>query len=236
MITQGEHASMLPNRNFIFTLFSFFILFVSSQATIAASLYISDTLYVPVRKGQGNQFSILHKGLPSGTKVTLVERETEWTKVTTAGGVTGWVRNQFLDRNPPAKLQLSSANIKIASLSDQLVALREEKNTLETNYRTTQEELKETESVAQKTTAELGSLKAISSSAVESHQRLQTLAQKMQLLQTENDVLKSENESLRRSESTTFFIYGVFAVLLGVILASVLPKLKPSKRNTGWLN
>ena len=58
----------------------------------------------------------------------------------------------------------------------------------------------------------------------------------MQLLQTENDVLKSENESLRRSENTTFFIYGAFAVLLGVILATLLPKLKPSKRNTGWVN
>jgi len=227
---------MLPNRKCIVTFFVFFITFVTSYGAVAASLYISDTLFVPVRKGQGNQFSILHKGLPSGTRVTLVERDKEWTKVTTAGGVTGWIRNQFLDSKPPAKLQLVSANKKIAALSEQLEAAKEEMNTIKTNYNEAQKELEETENVAKKTAEELGSLKVISSSAVESHQRLQTLAQKMQLLQTENDVLKSENESLRRSESTTFFLYGAFAVLLGVILAVLLPKLKPSKRNSGWIN
>ncbi|MGH1440720.1 MAG: TIGR04211 family SH3 domain-containing protein [Cellvibrionaceae bacterium] len=208
----------------------------ASYSTLAASVYISDSLFVPIRKGQGNQYSILHKGLPSGTRLTLIERDKEWTKIRTAGGITGWIRNQFLDNNPPAKLQLVSANKKIATLSEQLAAAKEEMNTIQSNYVETQKELQETENVAKKTAEELGSLKVISSSAVESHQRLQTLAQKMQLLQTENDVLKSENESLRRSENTTFFLYGAFAVLLGVILAVLLPKLKPSKRNSGWIN
>jgi len=121
-------------------------------------------------------------------------------------------------------------------LSKELASANDAVNAIQVNYEKTQQELQEAEVVAKKTAEELGSLKIISSSAVESHQRLQTLAQKMQLLQTENDVLKSENESLRRSESTTFFFYGAFAVLLGVILAVLLPKLKPSKRNSGWLN
>lgn len=218
----------------VFLLFLITSLF--ANASFAASLYISDKLYVPVRKGQGNQFSILHKGLPSGTRVTLVKREKDWTQVTTAGGITGWVRNQFLDNKPPAKLQLTSANKKIATLTEQLNSLKEEKTALESNFANSQKELKQTEQEATKINEELSSLKVISSSAVESHQRLQTLAQKMQLLQTENDVLKSENESLRRSENTTFFFYGAFAVLLGVILAILLPKLKPTKRNSGWIN
>ena len=76
----------------------------------------------------------------------------------------------------------------------------------------------------------------ISASAIESNQKLQELAEKMELMQTENDVLKSENENLRRSERATFFIYGAFAVLLGVFLAVLLPKLRVRKRNDGWLN
>lgn len=238
---------MLAKKNNLVLLSGFLISVFISVNSIAANVYISDELYVPIRNGQGNKFAILHKGLPSGTKLTLIERDKEWTKIKTASGITGWIRNQFIDNKPPAKLQLKVANNKVQSLSTQLQSLKEEKKTLIENYEQekasllneyeqTQRALNDTQSKAKKLDDEFTSLKAISSSAVESHQRLQTVAQKMQLLQTENDVLKSENESLRRSESTTFFVYGAFAVLLGVLLAIILPKLKPNKRNTGWIN
>lgn len=216
--------------------FSCAAILLASTFSSAASLYISDELYVPVRKGQGNQFAILHKGLPSGTKVTLVQRNENWTQVTTSGGITGWIRNQFLNDTPPAKVLLASANRKIERLTKSLAQLKEEKSSLTTSYKESQSSLKDTNNKATKIEEELNHLKEISASAVESHQRLQTVAQKMQLLQTENDVLKSENESLRRSESTTFFLYGAFTVLLGVLLAIILPKLRSSKRHDGWLN
>jgi SH3 domain protein len=212
------------------------ITILTAQSLVAKDLYISDKLYVPVRKGQGNQFSILHKGLPSGTRVTLVERDTDWTKVRTQQGLTGWIRNQFLDDSPPAAIQLVSANKRIERLTKQLSELKDDKDSLEKVYKDTQASLRDSKQLAQKTTEELNSIKVISASAVESHQRLQTLAEKMQLLQTENDVLKSENESLRRSERTTFFMYGVFAVLLGILAAIIIPKLRSKKRNDGWLN
>ena len=212
------------------------IVLLASNIATAASLYISDQLYVPVRKGQGNQYAILHKGLPSGTKVTLVERDADWTKVVTSEGITGWIRNQFLDDSPPAKILLETANKKIESLSKNLSELKEEKDELLKNYTESQTLLQQTDEQARTSEEELSALKAISASAVESHQRLQTVAQKMQLLQTENDVLKSENDSLRRSESTTFFLYGAFTVLLGVLIAIILPKLRSSKRHNGWVN
>lgn len=218
------------------SLFSCIIILLASNIATAASLYISDQLYVPVRKGQGNQFAILHKGLPSGTKVTLVQRDTDWTQITTAEGITGWIRNQFLDNTPPAKILLASANRKLERMSKDLNELKEENNTLSKNYNESQSSLTQTDEQARKIEEELNTLKTISASAVESHQRLQTVAQKIQLLQTENDVLKSENESLRRSESTTFFLYGAFTVLLGVLIAIILPKLRSSKRHDGWVN
>lgn len=231
-----KNNSLVCYKKYSLTLFFCIFILLTSNLATAASLYISDQLYVPVRKGQGNQFSILHKGLPSGTKVTLVQRDTDWTKVTTSEGVTGWVRNQFLDNSPPAKLLLATANQKVERLTKTLSEIKEENDTLSKNFTESQSSLQQVDTQARKTEEELTALKEISASAVESHQRLQTVAQKMQLLQTENDVLKSENESLRRSESTTFFIYGAFTVLLGVLIALILPKLRPSKRHDGWIN
>lgn len=220
----------------IATLFLALISLSILNSAMAESLYISDKLYVPIRKGQGNQFSILHKGLPSGTKVTLVKRDTDWTQVTTEAGITGWIRNQFLDKQPPAAIKLNYANKKIERLTKELSDLKTAKKALETNYQQAQTSLQDSKRLINTTQDELRDLKSISASAVESHQRLQTLAEKMQLMQTENDVLKSENENLRRSERTTFFMYGAFAVLLGVIAAIIAPKLKTQRRNDGWIN
>lgn len=207
-----------------------------TQASIAKDLYISDKLYVPVRKGQGNTYTILHKGLPSGTRVTLLERDEGWTRVRTAGGIDGWIRNQFLDDEPPAAIKLTVANRKIDRLTQQLSELKEERQQLQDNYQQTQQQLNQSNTKVSSTEEELSALKAISASAVESHQRLQSMAKKMQLLQTENDVLKSENDNLRQNERTTFFLYGAFAVILGVLVAIILPKLRPKKRNDGWMN
>ena len=231
-----QKKSIVGFNKYFLSFFSCITILLASNLATAASLYISDQLYVPVRKGQGNQFAILHKGLPSGTKVSLVERDTDWTKVVTAEGITGWIRNQFLDNNPPAKVLLIAANSKIERISKNLVELKQERESLVNNYTESQASLKQIDEQARNSEAELIALKAISASAIESHQRLQTVAQKMQLLQTENDVLKSENDSLRRSESTTFFLYGAFTVLLGVLIAIILPKLRSSKRQNGWIN
>lgn len=209
---------------------------IFSAQSLAQSLYISDELYVPVRKGQGNQFSILHKGLPSGTRVTLIQREKEWTKVKTSGGVTGWIRNQFLSKTPPAKLRLSNLQKKVEELTANAEQLQAEKTELEQRFTQSQQELQGATATIQQTKTELVDLKSISDSAVKNYDRLQELTSQMQLLQTENDVLRAENEQLENNERTTFFFYGAIAVLLGVLIAVIVPKLRRSKRNNGWAN
>ncbi|MEQ8801570.1 MAG: peptide-binding protein, partial [Haliea sp.] len=44
--------------------------------------YISDTQYVPVRSGAGNEFRIVHRGIPSGTRLTVsrVSEDGEWSE------------------------------------------------------------------------------------------------------------------------------------------------------------
>ncbi len=202
----------------------------------AKDLYVSDKLFVPVRKGQGNQFSILHKGLPSGTRVTLIERGDVWTKISTQNGLTGWMRSQYLEEQPTAVLQLASLNKRFDKLSADYQALKQRKIALEQDYQRSQQTLSSADQQIAQTEKELDTLKNISANAVQNYDRLQSLAEQLQLLQTENDVLRAENEKLEQSERTTFFFYGALAVLLGVIIALIVPKLRGKKRNNGWVN
>ena len=203
---------------------------------VSQTLYISDQIYVPVRKGQGNQYTILHRGLPTGTKVTLVEKNESWTKITTQENLTGWVRNQFLSESPPSSTKLLIASQKLQSVNSEIKDIKNENEVLRKNYADSQKALADSQTLVTATQEELSSIKTISASAIESHQRLQILTEKMQLLQTENDVLKSENENLLKSERNTFFLYGAFTLLIGALLAVILPRVGIRKRRDGWLN
>ena len=46
---------------------------VGAQLSFAETVYIRDTLYVPLRGGQSSEHRILHKGIPSGTELELLE-------------------------------------------------------------------------------------------------------------------------------------------------------------------
>lgn len=216
----------------------FLLLIASSFPTVslAEDLYISDRLLVPVRKGQGNQFAILHKGLPSGTKVTLVERDSNWTLIKTADGITGWIRNQYLLENPTANISIVALRKKLSAIETENETTRQENNRLTQALEETQTALNLAQQTYSETNSELSALKEISATAVQSYEQVQTLAKEIQLLQTENDVLIAEKERLEQSERTTFFLYGALAVLFGVLVAIIIPRLRSNRRYNGWAN
>ena len=53
--------------------------------------YISDKQYVPLRSGASNEHRIVHRGLPSGTKLVVSSTSSDglWSEITTQGGQKG---------------------------------------------------------------------------------------------------------------------------------------------------
>jgi SH3 domain protein len=91
--------------------FIFAIAFFNISKTMAEDGYISDVLYVPLRSGKGNQFRILESAMKSGTKLEILEEDEEngWIGVRTADGKEGFVRAQYIIREPTAQLKLARA-------------------------------------------------------------------------------------------------------------------------------
>jgi cyclophilin family peptidyl-prolyl cis-trans isomerase len=99
--------------------------------------YIDDTLLVPLRRGESSQHRIIHRGLPSGTKLELLGENTEtgYAHVRTPGGTEGYVPVQYLRKTPIARDQLAEAQKTIAALTSkskpvqaQLLELFDEKS------------------------------------------------------------------------------------------------------------
>ncbi len=201
----------------------------------AETVYVSDEYRVPLRSSPCPRCSILHKGIKSGTAMTLVETNEEgWSHVTTSSGLDGWMPSHYLQNEPTARKQIESmkertaaAELQTAQLKEQLALLREENDQLTSH-------LEGLQSNNEGISGELQSLKKISANAVAISQQNKELLERNGMLQSEIDVLKASNERLSNNERNTWFLYGALAVVMGSLLTLVLPRLKKRKRFSEW--
>lgn len=216
-------------------------LLAASAFTVAQTgntRYITDELHVPMRSGKGNEFRILHRGLPSGTRLTLLEDAPNdgWSRVRTPDGEEGWVPRQYLVAEPVAEIKLQRAEANLArfekmegNLGGEVRRLEGENHKLGTALQTAQENSRQLEK-------ELKELKALSSDAVALNERHQKLLHQHELLKQEQTMAEAEIQRLSGSDTQKWYMYGALSVGLGAILAMIAPHLRPRRRRSEWAN
>ncbi len=208
------------------------ILAIATTGIMAAeTAYVSDVLHVPVRSGAGTQFRIVHAGLPSGTRVQVVEVDGDWSLITTDTGVEGWTRNQYLVSQPTARIQLAQLEQRHARVQQQNDSLSTQVKELQQENAQLQAQLRQLQQKAGEATEELSEIKALSADAISLNRRHQELLEQHQILQTDVDMLRAKNDRLESDQTINQWIYGAALVLLGVILSIIIPALKPKKRS-----
>jgi SH3 domain protein len=91
------------------------------------------------------------------------------------------------------------------------------------------------ESALETARAELTEIKRVSAAAIELDLMNQQLVAELESERSEADLLRLENVRLRERISNNQMLDGALAVLLGVILAVITPRLWPRKRRQdGW--
>jgi len=198
--------------------------------------YITDQLHVPMRSGKGNEFRILHRGLPSGTRLSLLEDAPAegWARVRTPDGEEGWVRRQYLVSEPVAGIKLQKAQADLArfeemDLGSEVRRLEEENRNLNTALTAAQEKSQQLEK-------SLKELKTLSADAVALNQRHQKLLHQHELLKQEQMMAEAEIQRLSGSDAQKWYMYGALSVGLGAILAMIAPHLRPRRRRSEWAN
>ncbi len=221
-----------PTKLLIIALLSLISSFVFAQQTI----YVSDVLYVPLRSGAGIEYRIINAAMKSGTQLTRIEQSEDqvWSKVKTQSGDEGWIRNQYLTEVMTSQLRLNLAETKLARIEKVNAELKAQNTTLSKENAMLSREGKKISSSKQRIANELDKLKQLSAGAVELDRNYQELLQKHEVTQTQRDSLMAENEQLKGDKSLTFMLYGAGILVLGIILAIVVPVLKPKKGYSEW--
>jgi SH3 domain protein len=199
--------------------------------------YISDMVLVPVRSGAGANYRIVNRGLPSGTALLVFSQsdDGEWAEIETRGGTRGWIPTQYLQKDPPAGLLINDLRLELEQVRGERDRVVSQLNQSSTEATEADETIVELQSTLESTQAELTEVKRVSAAALDLDLLNQQLVAELESERSDADLLRLENVRLRERIANNQILDGAMAVLLGVILAIVAPRLWPKKkRQDGW--
>lgn len=208
------------------------LLVLGPLSASAATMYISDELTVPLRRGPSNGHKIVNAALPSGLALEVLseDKAAGFTQVRTPNGTEGWVPTQYLTNQPAAKNRLSAATKRIETLEAQLKSTRE-------NYQDVRGARSEIEGRAndlakenQKLQTELAEIRRVSASAITQFQENKQLKTDNASLQAQVTQLTERVRTLERNAMLRWFLAGGALVLVGLVLGAWI-KSRP-KRST----
>ncbi|KPP99058.1 MAG: SH3 domain protein [Marinobacter sp. HL-58] len=216
-------------------IFCFLALMVAAASAHAKTVYVDDSLYAPIRSGEGTQYRILHSGVRSGTALELLETsDSGYSRVRTPEGIEGWINSRYVTETPVARQRLEQANKQLEQTRNELGELREQLEEVTSE----RDELRNSEEALQsragKLSEELSNIKEVASDSINLDRRNSELSEENQKLRNELEVLTAEKERLEGKKESDFMLLGAALVLLGVILALVVPLLKPARKTDNW--
>lgn len=205
----------------------------TSQALAEQTRYVRDQLYVPLRSGQSTAYRIVHKGLVSGTRVTelKVNEESGYSLVRTRSGIEGWIQTQYLMDQPAARNVLRETEAQLQQIKQENSQLKQQLSSLQGEVQESTGSNDELQQRNAALSAELDEIKAISANALQLNQDNSRLLQETQELKNRIDVLAADNQRLEDQRDNDSFINGAFAVLIGVMITLLVPRLWPKKRS-----
>ncbi|MEZ5501163.1 MAG: TIGR04211 family SH3 domain-containing protein [Halioglobus sp.] len=212
-------------------LFSLLFCAVSLAADIR---FIGSEQAINLRGGPGEDYPIVYRGIAPTTRLTVARTSDDglWADVTADNGITGWIPTQVLvlELPEPPKPTTGAKAVPVAVPADAEATGQAPADPADTTELRNRIAACDTEfnTVAQ----ELHQLKQVSGKAVQLDIDNRRLVEEQENLRSEVEMLQAENQRLVDKLHSEDFMNGSLAVLLGVIIALVAPRLVPQRRKT----
>ena len=229
------------------------LLFLFSTTVLAQDIrYVSGSQSVPLRDGPGDDYAIVHRGIAEGSRLTVARTSEDglWADITTDSGDMGWIPTAklVLELSPQdARLaQERAAQAAAGAIAGTDAASAAPEDGVDrvvngvlagdapsaTDPAALLEELRSRDAEFNAVAQELHRLKQVSGKAEQLDIDNRRLVEKTENLRSEVDMLQAENRRLLDKVESEDFMNGALAVLLGVIIALVAPRLVPKRRKT----
>lgn len=200
---------------------------------LAETAYISDNLTVPLRSGPSNANRILHRGLPSGTRLEVLARDEEsgFVQIRTDRGTEGWLPRQYLVDEPIARDRLIVANQRIRDLSETIEQLEQRLADITSGKGQADASNAQLSRQVQALEQELAEIKQISAGAIAQNETNKELLALNGRLRAEVDELVATIAELEDNVQQRWLLIGGGLVVAGLVLGVAI---KARPRRSAW--
>ena len=208
------------------------LLVLGPASAFAATMYISDELTVPLRRGPSTGHKIINAALPSGLALDVLaeDKAAGFTQVRTPNGTEGWLQTQYLVSQPVAKDRLAAATKRVEALEAQLKSTRENYQDVRGARSEIEGRVSELSKENQRLQSELAEIRRVSATAITQFEENKQLKTDNASLQAQVTQLTDEVQSLKRNVMLKWLLSGGGLVLLGLAIGAWI-KSRP-KRST----
>ncbi len=209
------------------------LLVLGPVSAFAATMYISDELTVPLRRGPSNGHKIINAALPSGLALEVLGEDSAagFTQVRTPNGTEGWLPTQYLVSQPVAKDRLAAATKRVEALEAQLKSVRENYQDVRGARTEIEGKASELSKENQKLQTELAEIRRVSATAIMQSEENKQLKASNASLTTQVTQLTQEVQDLKRNVMLRWLLSGGALVLIGLILGAWI---KSRPKRSSW--
>ena len=202
----------------------------------AAPRWVNDEIRITFRAGPGDEFRIigylntgarLETATPPADRFPAASME-GWTFLRNSAGVTGWVQDQYIGAQPPARIRIDAVIAERDSARERATSLAAELTTMQSDRRDLTAQLAESENRI----AELEAQFAAARGGYELVETNRALQQTAAALRERNEALQRETEELSDRSLKEWFMIGAGVLAAGIIMGLILPSLR--KKRDPW--
>ncbi len=210
------------------------LLMATSALATAQVRYISDEPRVPLRDAPCATCAPVHPGLVPGTPLTVEDSENGWSRVVLEDGRGGWLPSHYLASRRASDARFENLDASSQSVREENIQLRNQLSELTSAHEELQRLHGETRELLTNLEVELSTVRKLSANVLGLQEQNEELIRRNRMLQSDIDVLTASRDQLQGDHRQKWFLYGGLTVVLGALLAVLLPGLRPRRRYSEW--
>jgi SH3 domain protein len=189
-------------------------------AAAADIRFVSPSIEVPVRRGQGTEYKIL-KLVKDGDRVELLKVNDAWAQVKVGSGTIGWMPKRFLSTEAPPLKQVEMLRAE----NEQLKARETERETELTGLKDLQSSTggELSACIAERDTiqAQYQTLQADTADVIALKNKMTATAREIEEVRATLQSVEQQNTELKRKTAVTWFMAGGGVLLIGWIIGLI---------------
>jgi SH3 domain protein len=199
----------------------------------AQKAYVSDQLKIPMRSGASNAHRII-KFLSSGTPLTVVDTDGDYSEVEISGEKTGWVLTSDLMDIPSGRDRLVVVNKKLSESRAETKELKSSVAELKSEIRQLKSEKSSLQNERTNLSNSLEDLKITAANPVALSKKNKQLKKDLEKANANVDMLEKDNQALRSNVMQEWFVIGGAVSIGSLILGIILTRINWRRKRDTW--